>query len=328
MPSIQSRLLYLTMRNMHLLRFRLKRESWDWNTSVEEFRRRCEQTNGRLAKLPEDIQITPVKIDGLAEGLSAEWLRPSQAPADKVIFYTHGGGYISGSCTDHRSIVAKLAQSCGIQTLLFDYRLAPENPFPAALDDALTAYSWLLGQGFSSEQIVIVGESAGGGLALATLLALKDKGQPMPAGAVVLSPETDLKLTGESHRTKARVCLSPPGMAQVCAKYYAGENDAGNPYISPLYGDLHGLPPLLMYVGEYETLQDDSTRFAEKARTAGVQVSLTVGEGMVHCYPLLAPLFPEATRAMREIGEFVHAQLDGQPLSHQGTEVLEALALL
>jgi monoterpene epsilon-lactone hydrolase len=299
------------LRNMHLLRFRLKRESWDWNTSVDDFRRRCEQTNGRLAKLPEGIQITPVQIDGLAEGLSAEWLRPSQAPADKAIFYTHGGGYISGSCNDHRSMVAKLAQSCGIQTLLFDYRLAPEHTYPAALDDALTAYTWLLRQGFSPEQIVIVGESAGGGLALACLLALRDQGQPMPAGAVVLSPETDLKLTGESHRTKARVCLSPPGMAAVCSKYYTGDNDPGNPYISPLYGDLHGLPPLLMYVGEYETLLDDSTRFAEKATAAGVQVSLTVGEGMVHCYPLLAPLFPEATQAMHEISTFIHVRLGG-----------------
>jgi monoterpene epsilon-lactone hydrolase len=122
---------------------------------------------------------------------------------------------------------------------------------------------------------------------------------------VAMSPMTDLKLTGESHRTKARVCISPPGMSLVCSKYYAGENDPGLPWISPLYGDLHGLPPLLIYVGEYETLLDDSTRFAAKAEAAGVEVTLRVGEGMVHCYPLMAPLFPEATQALEEICVFI-----------------------
>jgi monoterpene epsilon-lactone hydrolase len=162
---------------------------------------------------------------------------------------------------------------------------------------------------------VMVGESAGGGLGLATLLALRDQGMPLPAAAVAMSPSTDLKLTGESHRTRAKVCLSPPGMAVVCSKYYAGENDPGLPWISPLYGDLHGLPPLLIYVGEYETLLDDSTRFAAKARDAGVEVTLRIGEGMFHCYPLMAPLFPEATQALDEICTFVkaHASQELQP---------------
>ena len=147
-------------------------------------------------------------------------------------------------------------------------------------------------------------------MGLAALLALRDQGIPLPAAAVVIAPMTDLKLTGESHRTRAKVCLSPPGMAVVCSKYYAGDHDPADPYISPLYGDLHGLPPLLIYVGDYDTLLDDSTRFAAKAADAGVDVTLRVGEKMVHCYPLLAPLIPEASQALAEICEFIKAHLD------------------
>jgi monoterpene epsilon-lactone hydrolase len=309
MPSLQSRLLYLAMRYRHVLRFRLTREAWDWNTSIPDFRRECEEANSRLAQMPAGIEVIPVEIEALPAGLSAEWILPVGAMTDKVILYTHGGGYVSGSCTDHRAMVAKLVKGSGIAALLFDYRLAPEHPFPAALDDTLAVYRWLLDQDVPPEHIVIVGESAGGGLCLATLLALRDQAMPLPRAAVAMSPYTDLKLTGESHQTKARVCLSPPGMAVVCSKYYAGDNDPGLPYISPLYGDLHGLPPLLIYVGDYETLLDDSTRFAAKAEAAGVEVTLRVGEGMVHCYPLLAPLFPEATQALAEICAFINAQL-------------------
>jgi monoterpene epsilon-lactone hydrolase len=309
MPSLQSRLIYFTIRNRHLLRFRLKREVWDWNTSIPRFRQECEEVNNRMARIPEDIQVAPARIDTLPDGLSAEWIQPDQAAKDKVIFYVHGGGFVSGSCNDHRAMVAKLVKGSGVSALLFDYRLAPEHPFPAALEDSLAAYRWLLAQGVAPDQIVIVGESAGGGLGLAMLLALRDQGTPPPAAAVVMSPMTDLKLTGESHQTKAKVCLSPPGMSLVCSKYYAGENDPGLPWISPLYGDLHGLPPLLIYVGEYETLLDDSTRFAAKAEAAGVEVTLRVGEGMFHGYPLMAPLFPEATQALDEICMFIKAHI-------------------
>jgi monoterpene epsilon-lactone hydrolase len=320
MPSLQGRLIYYSIRYSHLLRFRLKRKAWDWNTSIPGFRQECEEGSQRMAKMPSGgtpsgIQVTPVHIDTLPAGLSAEWIQPAQAAQDRVIFYVHGGGYVSGSCNDHRAMVAKLVKGSGVKALLFEYRLAPEHPFPAALEDTLAAYRWLLDQGAAPEQIVMVGESAGGGLGLATLLALRDQGLPLPAAAVAMSPMTDLKLTGESHRTKARLCLSPPGMAVVCSKYYAGEDDPGLPWISPLYGDLHGLPPLLIYVGEYETLLDDSTRFAAKAEAAGVEVTLRVGAGMFHCYPLMAPLFPEATQALDEICSFIqtHAGKERMP---------------
>jgi acetyl esterase/lipase len=236
---------------------------------------------------------------------------PPHSPG--AIFYVHGGGYISGSCSDHRGIVAKLAQGTALPLLLYEYRLAPEHTYPAALDDTLTAYQWLLAQGVAPAKIIVVGESAGGGLALAALLALRDRGIPLPAAAAVMSPWTDLKHTGDSYRTRADVAIDILGMAEVASVYYAGDHDPALPTISPLYGDLRGLPPLRIDVGDYEILRDDAVRFAEKARAAGVQVQLTVGEGMVHCYPLLAPLFPEATAAMREICAFIQAQVARSP---------------
>jgi monoterpene epsilon-lactone hydrolase len=307
MPSLQSRLFYFGMKNRHWLHLRLKEEKWDLNTSIPQFRQECEQGASRVARLPAEIDIERILIPNTSgeQPLPAEWLIPNQATKDKVILYTIGGGYVSGSCNDHRAMVAKVVQGSGISAILFEHRLAPEHPFPAALDDSLAAYGWLLSRGVRPENIVIMGESAGGGLCLATLLALRDQDLPMPAAAVALSPWTDLKLTGESHHTKADVCLSPKGMAAVCAQYYAGDLDPGLPWMSPLYGDLQGLPPILIYVGEYETLLDDSTRFAEKAREAGVDVTLRVGEGMIHCYPLLAPLFPEAVQAMEAICDFI-----------------------
>ena len=301
MPSFKSQLINFALRNRHLLKLRLKKETWDLNTSIPNFRQVCEDGANKAGKLPDGIEVTPLTV----AGLPAEWIRPAPVKNDPVIFYTHGGAYVSGSCADHRAFVAKFVQGTGMSALLFEYRLAPEHPFPAALDDTLAAYRWLLDLGFSADQIVIVGESAGGGLCLATLLALRDKGMPLPAAAVALSPWTDLKLTGLSHKTKADVCMSPYRMAAVCSKYYAGENDPGLPWISPLYGDLHGLPPIAIYVGDDETMRDDSIRFAEKAQAAGVDVRLTVEMGMVHCYPLFAPLFPEATQAMQEICTFI-----------------------
>lgn len=305
MTSLKSRLLYFAMKNRHLLHFRLKRDKWDMNTSIPLFREKCEKLNSKISKLPEGVTVESFNIGGLP----AEWIIPAGGTKARVILYAIGGGYVSGSCHDHRSIVAKLAKESGISILLYEHRLAPEHPYPAALEDSIAAYRWLLDQGVSPASIVIVGESAGGGLCLAALLALRDMKVPLPAGAVAMSPWTDLKLTGESYRTKAKVCLSPKGMAAVCTKLYVGDNDPGLPYISPLYGDLHGLPPILINVGEYDTLLDDSTRFAAKAKEAGVDITLRVGEGMIHCYPLLAPLFPEATQAMNEICDFINNRI-------------------
>jgi epsilon-lactone hydrolase len=309
MSSWQSQLVNFAFRNRHLMQGHLKRETWDFNTSIPAFRDLCER-GARQAPMPVGIEAVPVRVAGLPEGLAAEWLQPTAAAPvplekDAVIFYTHGGAYVSGTCSDHRALVAKFPAGSGVRTLLFEYRLAPEHPFPAALDDTLATYRWLLAHISPSTRVIIAGESAGGGLCLATLVALKDQGLPLPVAGISLSPWTDLKLTGESHRTRAKVAVDPAGMSKVCSYYYVGDNDPANPWISPLYGDLRGLPPLLIMVGDDEMLRDDSIMFADKARAAGVEVTLKVAPGQVHCFPLLPDFIPESRRAMEEIWAFI-----------------------
>lgn len=316
MSSLQNRLFTFMLRNRHLFSFHLKRSGWDENTSVSGFRRRCEQGASRFGKIPEGIEITPLTV----KGMRTEWILPSPGKKDRVILYVHGGGFIAGSCADHRVHAARLVKESGIGALLFEYRLAPENPYPAGLDDALAVYRWLLNEGFLPSRVILAGDSAGGNICLAMLLALRDRGEPLPAAAVVLSPLTDFLFTGQSHRTRAGVCLSPPGMNAVCAGYYAGDNDPALPYLSPLYGELHGLPPLLIYAGDYETLRDDAVRFAEKAKAAGVDVTLKVGKEMVHCYPLLPAFIPEARRALVEIGAYIKERLGEKEVEYPGRQ--------
>lgn len=193
--------------------------------------------------------------------------------------------------------------------LLFDYRLAPENPYPAAMEDALSLYAWLLSNGYPAGNILFAGESAGGGLCLATLLALKQNNQPLPVAAVAISPWTDLTCSSDSYKTKGRVSPAPTESWTVFSSHYIGENDARNPFISPLFGDLHGLPPILINAAVDDELFEDAEKFSRKAKDAGVDVQFTAGEGMIHCYPLLAPMFPEATEAMSEIVAYIRTQL-------------------
>ncbi|MBI4747997.1 MAG: alpha/beta hydrolase [Acidobacteria bacterium] len=310
MNSLQSQLVLFLLKHRHWFRLKLKREPVDWNTSIPALRERAEKSTGIFGKLPPGIAALPVTINGL----SAEWVRPVGTSDDRAILYFHGGGYVMGSCRTHRAVVGKFVAGSQIGALIFDYRLAPEHPFPAALDDSIAAYTWLLAQGFSPARIVFAGDSAGGGLCLATLLALRDTGIELPAAAVVLSPWTDLKCTGNSYQRPDP--LAPEGSWSVFSSYYVGQNDPAHPLISPLYGDLAGLPPLLLYVGEEESMLDDATQFAEKARTAGVTVRIHIGKGMVHCYPALSPLFPEASEAMDDICRFLHSSV----LKDSGTE--------
>jgi epsilon-lactone hydrolase len=304
MLSLRARLIRFILKNRHLLRFRLKEENIDWATDdgILRFRRQVEKTSGFFGKLPPGVEVSPLTIDNIP----AEWILPSRAGREKVMLYFHGGGYVTGTCHSHRAIVAKFVKNSGVGALLFEYRLAPEHPFPAALEDSLAVYRWLLAQDIPSSQIVFVGDSAGGGLCLAALLALRDQGVPLPAAAVACSPVTDLTCSGESYRTNAETCLAPKGIAPALARHYAGANDLLLPYLSPLYGDLCGLVPMLIYVGGEETLLDDAVRFAAKAKNAGVDVTLRVGEGLFHCYPACTPLFPEASQAMKEICAFIN----------------------
>ncbi len=317
MQSLKSRLFLFVLRNRHLLRGKWKPQVIDWNTSTVKLREEFEAAAKKAAPIPAEIQITPVTIPGLPTGLGAEWiaLRGSApvGPGEKVIFYTHGGGYVSGSCADHRMHVAKFVKDTGVTALLYEYRLAPEHPFPAAVEDTLTAYRWLLATGVQPGNIQIVGESAGGGLCLAALLALRDEGLPLPAAGVALSPWTDLNCTGASYRSNARADISFEGSWTVWGKYYAGEANRENPWMSPLYGDLRGLPPILIVVGTAEILLDDAVSFANKAKDAGVPVTISVWDGMVHCFPLFSPLFPEAAQAWTEVCTYIRKYAEVAP---------------
>lgn len=304
MGSLKSRIIVALMRNRHLLKLKLRKEKYDDSTDIAGVRADVAKFSGRM-KAPTDVTQTDFSIGPV----QAVWFTPAEIMAEGVVLYFHGGGYCIGSVEAHRPHVAKFAKASGVKSLLFGYGQAPEMPYPVALDDAMAAYQWLLDQGHDPRKIVFVGDSAGAGLCLALILALKDRGLPLPAAAAPMSPFTDLTLSGDSHRTKADVCLSPIGSAELFSKLYAGDNDRSNPLISPLFGDLADLPPLLIYAGDDDVLRDDSVRLAEKARAAGVDVRLHVEPGMFHCYPVMSPLFPEAKAAMDDICAFVRSKL-------------------
>lgn len=252
--------------------------------------------------LPDDVQSEPVD----AGGVPAEWVRVPESSPERTLLYLHGGGYCIGSLNTHRGLVAGIARAAGTRALSVDYRLAPEHPFPAAVDDATAAYRFLLGTGADPAGIAIAGDSAGGGLTLATLAALRDAGEPLPGAAACLSPWVDLEGLGESVTTKAGAdpILQQQDLLRF-AQAYLGSTDARTALAAPLHADLAGLPPLLVQVGTAEVLLDDSRRIAERAETAGVDVTLEVWDDMVHVFQAFALLLPEAREAIARIGEFV-----------------------
>lgn len=254
---------------------------------------------------PDGVMCTPVE----AGGVSAEWSVAAGVDEAKVVLYVHGGGYVMGSAGSHRDVTGRLSKAAGARVLSLNYRLAPEHPFPAPVDDAVAAYRWLLAQGISPGNIAVAGDSAGGGLAIATLLALRDAGEPLPAAGIGISPWVDMEGTGESMTTRAAVdpVVQKEGLLGM-AKLYLGDADPKNPLAAPLHADLAGLPPLLLQVGDAETLLDDSTRLAEKASAAGVDVTLKVWDEMPHVWHLFAPILPEGRQAIDEIGSFFQAR--------------------
>lgn len=306
MISFRARVINTLIRNRHWFRGRFRKEVFDMDTSIPAFRELCEKGANRMMKIPEGTELVP---DDIA-GIPAEWIHPAGAPANKVIMYVHGGGYVSGSCNDHRSFVSGLAGSCGFTTLQYEYRLAPEHPYPAALDDSLLVYCYLLKKGFLPGNILLAGESAGGGLLLALLLALKDKGKPMPAAALAISPWTDLSCSADSYHTKNRVSAAPRDSWLVFSKHYAGSHNVNDPYLSPLFGELKGLPPLYINAAVDDELYDDGAEFARRAKEAGNTVTFVAGKGMLHCYPLLSPHFREAREAMDGMATFINAHLN------------------
>ena len=238
-------------------------------------------------------------------GLPAEWAEPPQC-GERVIVYLHGGGYVFGSVSSHRSLIASLAIAARARVLAVEYRLAPEHPCPAAIDDVVAVLTWLMGPGgVSPQQVTLMGDSAGGGLSLATMQALRDAGAPLPRDAVLLSPWVDLTLTGTSYATFEDVDFlgDREGLVRF-ADLYRGELDADDPRVSPLWGDLAGLPPMLLVAGGAEILLDDSLRLAERAAAAGVEVRLEVAEGQVHVFPIFERMCADGKRMIAEIGAF------------------------
>nr|ADA70030.1 Est10 [uncultured marine bacterium] len=268
--------------------------------SVEEQRAAMDDIASQF-ELAEDVNCEPVD----AGGVPAEWITAPGAATDRVIYYLHGGGYVFGSISSHRELISRLSRAAGARGLAIDYRLAPEHPFPAAIEDSTAGYRWLLSSGVDPSRIVIAGDSAGGGLTVATLLALRDAGDPMPAAAVCLSPWVDLEGLGESMTTKADAdpMVERRGLLQSAEAYLDGA-DPRTPLAAPLYGDFKGLPPLLIQVGTAETLLDDSTRLAERAKSAGVAVVLEPWDDMIHVWQFFAATVPEAQQAIERIGEF------------------------
>jgi monoterpene epsilon-lactone hydrolase len=269
--------------------------------SIEEQRAQVEAGLTQF-KVPPDVHCDPVN----AGGVPAEWITTPGAVAERVIYYLHGGGYILGSINTHREMVSRVSRAASARVLLIDYRLAPENPFPAALDDSLAAYRWLLSVGVDPAQLVIAGESAGGGLTVATLVALRDAGEPLPAAGICLSPWVDFECLGESGVTNAEMdpLVNREG-GLIWAKAYLGTIDPRTPSASPLYADLTGLPPLLIQVGTAEVLFDDAKRLADRARAAGVDVTLEPWDDMIHMWHFFAAILPEGQQAIDRIGEFI-----------------------
>ena len=272
---------------------------------IHERRQHMEELT-RSAPLPEGARFTPVE----AGSVPCEWVEAPGATTKGTLLYLHGGGYTIGSVRTHRALVARLASATGARALTVDYRLGPEHPFPAAVDDALAAYRWLVRTGVEPRRIVVAGDSAGGGLTVALLLALRDAGEALPAAGVCISPWTDLAGEGTSMTSHADrdPIVQRDGLLQMAAAYLAGQ-DPRAPLASPIHADLRGLPPLLVHVGTAETLLDDATRPAERARAADVAVDLEVWDDMIHVWHAFAPLLPEADEAIARIGTWVRSAL-------------------
>jgi epsilon-lactone hydrolase len=247
-----------------------------------------------------------------AAGLKAVWLIPRQLRPGQAALYLHGGAYQIGSIRTHREIASYVARYSQAKVLLIEYRLAPEHPFPAALEDALAAYRWLLAQGFQAQNTALAGDSAGGGLAVATLLSLRDAHLPMPAAAALISPWADLLGTGESvHTRRKRDPLFTSRDLPAAARHYLNGHDPREPLISPIYARLDGLPPVLIQVGDEEILLSDSTRLADGLRRDQVPVEISIWPGQWHVFHAAGMRMPESKQAFIQMGAFLRAHTSG-----------------
>ncbi len=248
------------------------------------------------------------KVD--AGGVAAEWVAAPGCDAPRAVLFLHGGGYAIGSINTHRRLAYDISAASGTRVLLIDYRLAPEHPFPAAVEDAAKAWRWLMQQGFAANKLAIAGDSAGGGLTIATLINLRDQQLGLPACAVAISPWVDLEGAGNSITARAAQdpMVAKDGLLWMARMYLNGK-DAKTPLAAPLHADLRGLPPVLVQVGSAEILLDDATRIAEKLHAAGVEVRLALWPNMLHVFPLFAPILSEGRDGCLEIGSFIRSRI-------------------
>ena len=293
MQSLKSRLLYFVVKRQ-LAKLRAL------NLPLPEFRKAREAAAEKLFKLPANVKLEETR----SAGCHAEWLRPDNAATDGVVLYLHGGAYVGGSCITHRALAGRVAAAAGRASLIIDYRLAPEHPFPAAVDDCLAVYRALLA-GPTGRPRVITGDSAGGNLALVTLMQARDAHLSLPACAVLLSPAIDISMSGPSIRYNAKADpMFSAAAGDLLPDIYCPGLERTLPLISPLHGDWRGLPPLYFLAGSTEMLLDDSVRAHDRAQQAGTSSRIDVWPDMPHVFPLF-PLAPEAKQAIRDIVAFI-----------------------
>lgn len=273
---------------------------------VAGFREQMANAGKMSPKIPEDVMVEPVD----AGGIPCEWVSKDMVQDGKAILYLHGGGYVFGNLDGYRDLAWRLSAETGVRVLIADYRLAPEYPFPAAVEDATACIRWLMSQEYDPSDIVIGGDSAGGGLAVATMVNLKNLGIKQPAGAFLLSPWVDLACSGDSMAKNAKEdCMLSPVSLNAMADLYLGEHDHRAPLASPLFADLSGLPPSVIHVGSTEVLLSDSERLADKFKAAGGESVLEIWPKMPHVFPVFAARIPEGKQAIEKIGEFVKTRL-------------------
>jgi monoterpene epsilon-lactone hydrolase len=292
----------------HVWKFLIRKIYKEKRMTIAEIRAQDASAGKFMGRPPKDVEVENINIDGI----NAAWIRPIGADKSKVLLHIHGGGYVTGSIASYLRMCILIAQTLKVNVLLPAYRLAPEHPFPAALDDVLKIYRWLLSQGCQPKDILISGDSAGGGLSVASVLALRDQGDELPAAVICMSPWTDLTMQGRSHITnsKTEAMLNADSLRE-WALAYTSEQNFRNPLVSPIFADFHNFPSLLIQVSADEVLLDDAVALAEKAKSAGVDVSLKIWDGMWHVWHALGELIPESKTAFEETNQFVRARFNG-----------------
>lgn len=288
MASIQAKIMHKALQ--------LQAYSWAKGTIAEQ-RSRQEKT-ARFFKIPKDVTVNKLTIGGI----QAELIE-CQNSRKGIILYLHGGAYALGSVNVHREFLARLAKTCQRKVLAIDYRLAPENPFPAALEDSLAAYHWLISSGYEPSNLVIAGDSAGGGLTIATLVSLRDNHFPLPACVVCISPWLNLYSTVEKQNNNNDPILNPQ-ILKMYSEYYTGHSNSTNPLISPIFADLQGLPPMLIQAGTNEILLDEITQFCNKATQAKIEIELDCWQGLFHVFQII-PILPETKLSLEKIANFI-----------------------